>query len=49
VGTLRVENVFDRQYTEVAGLNYDGSGGSMSATGYRGAPRRVLVGARMAF
>jgi vitamin B12 transporter len=49
VGTLRVENLFDRQYTEVAGLNYDGSGGSRSATGYRGAPRRVLVGARMAF
>ena len=49
MATLRVENLFDAQYTEVAGVDYDGRQGPMSLTGYRGAPRRVLVGARVAY
>jgi vitamin B12 transporter len=47
--TLRVENLFDAQYTEVAGFNFDGSQGNLSNTGYRAAPRRVLGGLRFAF
>lgn len=47
--TLRVENLFDARYTDVAGFNYDFSrtdDASLSQTGYRAAGRRVLAGLR---
>ncbi|MES2178745.1 MAG: TonB-dependent receptor [Gemmatimonadota bacterium] len=50
--TLRVENVFDVRYTDVAGFNYDfarSDAASVAATGYRGAGRRVLAGLRLVF
>ena len=50
--TARVENLFDTRYTDVAGFNYDFSrtdAASIAATGYRGAGRRALFGARFAF
>ena len=50
--TLRIENLFDTQYTDAAGFNYDFSrtdDASIQQTGYRGAPRRVLAGVRLAF
>jgi outer membrane receptor protein involved in Fe transport len=50
--TLRVENLFDAQYTEVAGFNYDFSrtdDASMRRTGYRAPGRRALVGLRLAY
>lgn len=48
--TLRVENLFDARYTDVAGFNYDFSradGASLAQTGYRAAGRRVLAGLRL--
>ena len=50
--TLRVENLFDRRYTDAAGFNYDFSRtdeASLRQTGYRGASRRVLAGLRLGF
>lgn len=50
--TLRVENVFDRRYTEAAGYNYDfarSDEASIRQTGYRGAGRRFLTGVRVGF
>jgi vitamin B12 transporter len=50
--TLRVENVFDRRYTEAAGYNYDFAltdESSIRRTGYRGAGRRLLTGVRVSF
>ena len=50
--TLRIENLFDTQYTDAAGFNYDFSRtdeASIRQTGYRGAPRRALAGVRLAF
>ena len=50
--TLRVENLFDVRYSDVAGYNYDFSRtdeASLRLTGYRAAGRRVLVGARLAY
>ena len=52
VATLRVENVFDRRYTDAAGFNYDfglTDEASLRQTGYRGAGRRVLGGLRVSF
>lgn len=48
--TLRVDNLFDALYTEVAGVNYDFANTNDAAlrlTGYRAPPRRVLVGLRL--
>jgi vitamin B12 transporter len=48
--TLRVENLFDVRYTDVAGFNYDFSrtdDASLAQTGYRAAGRRVLAGLRL--
>jgi vitamin B12 transporter len=50
VATLRVENLFDVRYTDVAGFNYDFSRtdeASLRQTGYRAAGRRVLAGVRL--
>ena len=50
--TLRVENLFDARYTEVAGVNYDFAQtdpSSLRATGYRAAPRRALIGLRLSY
>lgn len=50
--TLRVDNLFDRRYTEAAGFNYDFSltdDASLRQTGYRGAGRRLLAGVRVSF
>jgi vitamin B12 transporter len=50
--TLRVENLLDAHYTDVAGVNYDFANTDASAlrlTGYRAAPRRALVGVRLGF
>jgi vitamin B12 transporter len=50
--TLRVENLFDVRYSDVAGYNYDFSRtdeASLRLTGFRAAGRRVLVGARLAY
>ena len=50
--TLRVENVLDARYTEVAGVNYDFARtdlASLRATGYRAAPRRTLIGLRLSY
>jgi outer membrane cobalamin receptor len=52
VGTLRIENVFDRRYTDAAGFNYDFSltdEASLRQTGYRGTGRRLLAGVRVSF
>ena len=52
VATLRVENLFDRRYTDAAGFNYDFSltdDASLRQTGYRGAGRRLLAGVRVSF
>ncbi|MBA3672310.1 MAG: TonB-dependent receptor, partial [Gemmatimonadaceae bacterium] len=52
VATIRVENLFDAQYSDVAGFNYDFGRtdvASLGQTGYRAPGRRVLVGARMSF
>jgi vitamin B12 transporter len=49
VATLRVENLLDASYTDVAGFNHDFAGPDRASTGYRGAPRRVLGGMRVAF
>ena len=52
VATLRVENLFDRRYTDAAGYNYDfglTDDASLRQTGYRGAGRRLLAGVRVAF
>jgi len=48
--TLRIENLFDARYTDVAGFNYDFSrtdDASLRQTGYRAAGRRVLAGLRL--
>jgi outer membrane receptor protein involved in Fe transport len=48
--TLRIENLFDTRYTDVAGFNYDFSrtdDASLRQTGYRAAARRTLVGMRL--
>ena len=48
--TLRVENLFDALYTDVAGFNYDFSrtdDESLRQTGYRAPGRRALVGVRL--
>lgn len=48
--TLRVENLFDARYTDVAGFNYDFSrtdDASLRRTGYRAAGRRLLAGVRL--
>jgi outer membrane receptor protein involved in Fe transport len=50
--TLRVENLFDRRYTDAAGYNYDFArtdDASIRQTGYRGAARRLLTGLRVSF
>jgi vitamin B12 transporter len=50
--TLRVENLFDRRYTDAAGYNYDFArtdDASIRQTGYRGAGRRLLTGLRVSF
>ena len=50
--TARAENLFDTNYTDVAGFNFDFArtdDASITRTGYRGAGRRVLAGVRMAF
>lgn len=50
--TLRVDNLFDVRYTEVAGVNYDFANTSDAAlrlTGYRASPRRVLAGLRLGY
>jgi vitamin B12 transporter len=50
--TLRVENLFDRRYTDAAGYNYDFAltdDASIQQTGYRGASRRLLTGLRVSF
>ena len=52
VATLRVENLFDRRYTDAAGYNYDFAltdDASLRQTGYRGSSRRVLAGVRVSF
>jgi outer membrane receptor protein involved in Fe transport len=52
VATLRVENLFDRRYTDAAGFNYDfglTDEASLRQTGYRGSGRRVLGGVRVSF
>ena len=50
--TLRVENLFDRRYTDAAGYNYDFARTddvSIQQTGFRGAARRLLTGLRVSF
>lgn len=50
--TLRVENLFDERYTDVAGFNYDFSRtdeASLRQTGYRAPGRRALVGVRLEY
>ncbi|MDQ6635119.1 MAG: TonB-dependent receptor, partial [Gemmatimonadota bacterium] len=50
--TVRVENVFDARYSEVAGFNYDfrlTDGASLRQTGYRAAGRWALVGVRLSY
>jgi vitamin B12 transporter len=50
--TLRVENLFDAHYTEIAGVNYDFADADAAAlrrTGYRAAPRRALIGVRLSY
>ena len=48
--SLRIENLFDARYTDVAGFNYDfrrTDDASLRQTGYRAAGRRVLAGLRL--
>jgi len=50
--TLRVENLFDAHYTEIAGTNYEFTASdpaTLRLTGYRAAPRRALVGVRLSY
>jgi vitamin B12 transporter len=50
VVTVRVENLFDARYTDVAGFNYDFArtdDASLRQTGYRAPERRVLAGIRL--
>ena len=50
--TMRAENLFDVNYTDVAGFNHDfalSDDASIARTGYRGAGRRVMTGLRVAF
>jgi vitamin B12 transporter len=50
--TLRVENLFDVHYTEVAGVNYDFAQTdptTLRTTGYRAPPRRALIGVRLSY
>ena len=50
--TMRAENLFDTNYTDVAGFNYDfarSDEASVARTGYRGAGRRVMTGLQIAF
>jgi len=50
--TLRIENLFDRRYTDAAGYNYDFARtdeASIQQTGYRGAARRLLTGLRVSY
>ena len=50
--TLRIENLFDARYSDIAGFNYDFSRTdetSLRQTGYRAPGRRVLVGIRVAY
>ena len=50
--TLRVDNLLDARYTEIAGVNYDFGRideQSLRLTGYRASPRRVLVGLRLTY
>ena len=50
--TLRIDNLFDAAYTEVAGVNYDfarSDEASLRLTGYRASPRRVLAGLRLSY
>jgi vitamin B12 transporter len=50
--TMRAENLFDANYADVAGFNYDFSqtdAASIRATGYRAPGRRVLAGVRIGF
>jgi vitamin B12 transporter len=50
--TLRIDNLFDARYTEVAGVNYDFAQtdeSSLRLTGYRASPRRILVGLRLEY
>lgn len=50
--TLRVDNLFDARYAEVAGVNHDFAqtdATSLRLTGYRASPRRVLVGLRLSY
>jgi vitamin B12 transporter len=50
--TLRVENLFDAHYTDVAGFNYDFARtdeATLRLTGYRAPGRRVLVGVRVEY
>lgn len=49
VATLRVENLLDARYSDVAGFNHDFTRPDLAATGYRAAPQRVLAGVRVAF
>lgn len=49
MATLRVENLGDARYSDVAGFNSDFTQGDERSTGYRGAPRRVLGGVKVAF
>ena len=49
--TLRVENLFDVRYAELAGFNYDFArtdDASLRRTGYRAPGRRILAGLRIA-
>jgi vitamin B12 transporter len=50
--TFRADNLFDARYTEAAGVNYDFAQTDETAlrlTGYRAAPRRILIGLRLSY
>ena len=50
--TVRTENLRNRKYTDVAGINYDfaqADDASVARTGYRAAGRRTLVGLAVTF
>jgi vitamin B12 transporter len=52
MATVRIENLFDARYTDVAGFNYDfrlTDDASLRQTGYRAAGRRALVGVRLSY
>jgi vitamin B12 transporter len=52
MATLRVENLFDARYSDVAGFNYDfrlTDDAALRQTGYRAAGRRALVGVRLSY